>query len=431
MKSRLNLFLTILTGLVLIAAMAGSVLVPMPPSSREQITLGGTRSVVCAVGPSGGGSTVGTSTVHLTDAKDLTAHQVGGAGHDPDSLVTFEAAEKPVVADGTPMLGGVTIYSDSGKTAMVPCVSPASYGIWNGVPINQSATLVLTNVDPAPAVVDVFLLGQSGPIPVPGLRDINISAGSTGTLLLDPLTSSPTPITVVMRVSKGRIAGTIRMAGDAGIEWMAPQPAAESILVITGIPAVEGSRVLTVTNAGDEKATFTLKALTESGDFLPLGDTPIDVSALDVLEMDVTQAIGTQATTLVLTSTAPISASITVKGSDIAIISAQGPLGAGLTFPGVESATLWLSNPTDKRVIVTVASDDGQGNQESTQLVLPPESTASTPYPETGRVVLTAESEAAVHAALVVTGTSVSVIPLTSGSLASVMQVPDLDPGLG
>ena len=72
MKSPLGNILSILAALALVAAIVGSILVPTAPVVRDEITLGGTRTLVCAVGPSGDGA-VGASTVHLTDSKDLVA----------------------------------------------------------------------------------------------------------------------------------------------------------------------------------------------------------------------------------------------------------------------------------------------------------------------------------------------------------------------
>ncbi len=262
--------------LVVGLAVADSVFFPAARLDGSPIDLPVSRMLACPVGD----PALGTTTVKVADQEDFTAGVLNELPAEPQVTATFENPAKPIVVRGSSTVGGISTYTEDSATVAAPCAPPVTTGTWNNVVVDEgtSSNLVLTNVDDGAAVVDVFLYGQEGPLPVPGLSDITLASGVTQTLSIDQLVDSATPVSVQLRASKGRVSAILRTIGPTGYDWQPPQSSADTDLVVVGIPAGDGNRILSVTNTDPaNKATVTVEVLGEGGSFAPLGLDSVEV----------------------------------------------------------------------------------------------------------------------------------------------------------
>lgn len=424
MKKRLGF---ILGFLIVAGAIVASLLAPISQPAPEVVSLPVSRMLACPVGDSNLGKTV----VTVTDQESFVAGELNALPLAPTTNTNIENPAKPVIVRGSSTVGGVSVYSAPDGTLVAPCAPPITSGVWNGVSTQDGATLVFTNVDSSSAVVDIFLYGQTGAISQPGLRDVPVASGATQMLPIDTgLVLSDTPISVQIRASKGRVAAVLRIMGPQGYDWQLPQTSPDVDLIIAGVPSGEGLRTLSVTNTDPtNKAVITVEVLGESGSFAPLGLETIEVPPSRVMSIDVTQALGGQASAVHLASDRPVTATITVTGPDIAGISAQPALNGAVVLPGL-GGTLWVVNPSDDPTTLTLGSDDGQGVASSSDSEIPAHTIVPIPFPTSGTVRVSTESSV-VRTSLVLTDPSWSILPIWGGGLVASVEVPQIAPGLG
>jgi len=408
--------------------MVGAVLLPLPHPTSRQISLPVSRILACPTGD----ANLGKTTITVTDQENFTAGELNALASDPTTQTSFEDPDKVVVVRGSASVGGVSSFAQADTGMAVPCSSPITTGSWNGVMTSQGATLVMTNIDATAAVVDVSIYGQTGQLTPPGLRDIPVASGATQALPIDEdLVTSNTPITVQVRASKGRVLALMRIMGSDGDDWQLPQPSTDTDMTIAGIPAGDGLRTLSVTNTDPStKAEVTVQILGATGPFSPLGLETIEVPPSRVSTVDLTQALGGQASAVHLVSNLPVTATLVVSGSDVAGISAQPPLSGTIVLPPL-SGTLWVANPGTDPATVSLRYEDADGAAQTASASIPPQANASLDFPATGTSVTVSSDSAVLRASLVLTDPGASILPLISGGGDTQVDVPPLAPGLG
>jgi len=403
-----------------------SLLVPVTRPEPQTISLPVSRMLTCPVVAPDQGKTV----VSVADQETFVAGELNALPSDPQTSASLENPSKPVIVRGSATVSGVSVFTktDNGTdhTMAVPCTPPITTGVWNGVSTTSSSALVFTNVDTSSAVMDVFLYSETGPIAQLGLRDISLAPGVTHVLPIDSgLVSSDTPVSVQIRASKGRVAAVLRTMGDQGYDWQLPQTSADTDLLIAGIPAGDGARTLSIANNDPtNKAVITVEVIGESGSFAPLGLETIEIAASRVSTVDITQALGGQASAVHLTSDRPVTATVVMSGDDMAGISAQPGLNGAAVLPGL-GGTLWVANPGDQDTTLTVDSDDG-----SNDFPIIAHTIMSVPFPSAGTVKISTESEV-LRTSLVLTDSGLSILPISGGGIVTSVPAPRVAPGLG
>jgi len=416
---------------VLAAAIAGAVIVPGAQSQTARVSLPVSRVLACPVGdPDNLGS--GKTVVQVADQADFTAGPANGTPSAPATTASFTDPGAPIVIRGSSSVGGIATSTEAGKTIVAPCSPPVTTGVWDGVLTQgQASTLILSNVDATPAMVDVFLYNETGPITLPGLSDITVAPGATVREAIDQLVSSDTPISVSIRTSRGRVSAVLRTVGSQGDDWQLPQVFADTDVVISGIPAGSGTRTLSVTNTDPTaNATVSLEVLSESGAFAPLGLATIQVLPARTMSVDITAALGGQASALHLTSDRPITGTITVMDQDITGIAGQPGLNGSVVLPPI-GGTVWIANPGNTTATVTLQSADKTGATQTKDTTVSANTIASVDLPSTAVWAQLSSGSASVRVSVVKTGSSAFILPVSGGGSVASVEVPRFDPGLG
>lgn len=187
----------------------------------------------------------------------------------------------------------------SEAAALAECAEPR--GSWwftgAGGGLDHGSDLVISNLDPGPAVVDVRLLGREGEVDVAGTRGIPLGAGETRTLAMQDLAPQADELVVEVRSSRGRVVAAVldRFApgpsAAQGVEWLpgTEQPARD--LVLGGVVARAEARTLLVGNPSQRQALVQVRLAGETGTFSPTGLDTLSVAPGAVGSLDLTAVV--------------------------------------------------------------------------------------------------------------------------------------------
>lgn len=291
--------------------------------------------------------------------------------------------------------------------------------------VGRRGRLILANPTDVPAVVDVELWDEAGPIDAPGTQDVGVPARSQRILLLDALAAGSVTTAVHVQSSQGRISAALELRETQeitpqGITYVPAAVPPALNLYVPGVPG-SGQRSLRIVAPGDTDAIVSLQILGPDGAFSPVDQDVLTVTAGTVT--DIPLESGADPAGLRLQSDEPITASVRVVQApedglpDVAYTSASAPL-SGPTpallgrATGGFASTLLLSSvtTTTSRVTVqTLAADGSVAAEEPLEI----------PAGATVPVALVAQGDA--------TSASVIVVPESPGSVVAARQISATD----
>lgn len=220
------------------------------------------------------------------------------------------------VLSGDGALAGSMQYTRDGASAVVACAQPLATGFLQANTAN--ATLVLTNIDDADAIINVSLLGPDGEIDASGLIDLTVAAGSTTSVALGDYASGVVPLGITWQSTVGRVVAWVLVDSDAaGLDLISPTKAESDVVV----PAVPGDATvnLVLTNPSITRAKATVQALTDQGALTVVGGEQVAVEARTTMSLDLTAALQGQTVALRIHSDQPIAVTAVVQaGTDAA-----------------------------------------------------------------------------------------------------------------
>ncbi|TDE15938.1 DUF5719 family protein [Jiangella asiatica] len=281
--------------------------------------------------------------------------------------------------------------------------------------VGRRGRLVLANPTDVPAVVDIELWDEAGPIEAPGTQDVGVPARSQRVFLLDALAPGSVATGVHVATSQGRVAAALEVREMAeitpqGMTYVPASVAPTDELIIPGVPG-QGERSLRIVAPGDTDAIVSLQILGPDGAFSPVDQDVLTVTAGTVADIPIDT--GTDPTAIRLRSDEPITAAVRVVQPvedglpDLAYTAASRPL-SGPTpallnrVSGGFTSALLLTSATTSTAQVTVRTLAADGSVAAEE---PLEIPAGTTVP----VAVTPQGEAAT--------TSVVVVPDTPGSV--------------
>jgi hypothetical protein len=237
--------------------------------------------------------------------------------------------------------------------------------------VGQRATLVVTNTAGAPAVVDVTVWTEDGPVAAAGPQDLGIPPTGSREVSIDAVASGSDRTAVHVEVSLGRVGAFLALrevdgADPLGLTWVAPSEPPSTLAYVPGVPRF-GERVLRLLNPADQDAIASVRAVAGAGPFTPVGLEAIDVPAGQVVDVDL-EPVGDEALAVEVSSTQPVVSAVRLR---------QTP-GSGLSDIAVVGSTPALETPSASRISV---ADDRSSRVVIT--ALPEEVPDGAPGPET------------------------------------------------
>ena len=271
------------------------------------------------------------------------------------SLETTDSAPAPVLDATGEVAAGLFGYRSDQlglARAVGGCVAPRA-GWWftgAGAGLDHLSELVLTNVDPGPAVIDIRVLGENGEIEALDTRGVVVAPGETKRVPLTDIAPQNDEVVVHVQASRGRVAAAVsdrfaaRPGGTAGIEWITGPDEPRRLLRLAGLPADATRRTLLVGNPSELEALVDLEVSGARGSFVPTGFTTLSVPPGSVRAVDVTDLFtGEEETSVRLTSQVPVVGTVrSVQGADSSYAGTVRPLDDDAAVPVVAGADVTL-----------------------------------------------------------------------------------------
>ena len=365
----------------------------------------------------GGSGTL--SVAPLAGAATKTAIQRG-------VLTTLPAAGKATVVDaaGPAAAGhfGVLVDHSHGALAALRCSPPRSTWWFTGAAgtLDHGSRLLVANVDPGPAVVDVRVLGEQGPVDTVGTRGITLAPDSVRTFSLTGIAPKGQDLAVEVRASRGRVVAAVADSyavgpgAPVGSDWLPDQRVPSRVVRIAAVP--QGSRpTLLLTNPSSLTALVGMRVEGPNGIFTPTQHAQVQVPAHSTRAVDISPAVGHETAGLLLRSRVPVVATVrSLAAGDSLHAAAVRPLedaAAAAWPPGVRSRLLLTAGALP--ATASVAAYDERGHRlAGTVLHLAPGSTVSWRPPGHAGYLTVTPGDGAVHGAVVLTGSGVAEVPL-------------------
>jgi hypothetical protein len=325
--------LPLLLALVLLGVRPDAPAVVHTPPRTSALT---TSSVICPSALADGsalrvGSAAGAGgTLALTTDGEATSADVG-----PGRVTQVPGRDAPVVVTGSGALapGLVAGLASSRPFTALDC-APAAAGQWFtgvGAGPTHASVLELTNPTPAPAVADVDVLSDQGPLDIPALRGIAVEGHSHVRLDLGAVVPRTGDLALHAVVQRGQLGIAVRDRGErltggtTTEDWLPAQPRPARRNLLLGVQPGSGRHTLTVANDSDDQVTARLRLVTDGSVFAPSGVEPIVVPPHsvartfldDLLAGDVAEdAVGVE-----VDADRPVTASLrSVVGGDLSIL---------------------------------------------------------------------------------------------------------------
>jgi len=399
------------------------------------------RSTVVCPGSLGDGDRVAVGSarageVSLDDrAATVPAHgaDVGTAGADP----------VVVTATGDAAPGLVATRWASDPVAATSCGSPHADQWFTGLGAGPShdSFVVLVNPNPGPAVADLTVLGDTGPINVPALRGIAVAGHSSQEVDLGAVMPTQSSLALHAVVERGQVAISVRdraahLIGESHDEdWLPGQGSPSRDALLLGLAAGNGSRVLTVANPTDQEVTASVRLVSANSVFTPDNAPTLDIGPQSVSRVDLADVLDSAHTDGVVgvevVASGPVTASLrSLVDGDLSLIT-RSPVTAAAASVLVPTGTkdLVLGGATGVGA-VTVVSRDASGRELSSKRVaISPQQGLTLALPSGAVRVDVTPERTQIRGSVVVHGAGgVAVVALSPQHLTS--RVPFVKPGL-
>ena len=372
----------------------------------------------------------------------------------------------PFVARGegslAPALGAglvTQVTGGRGRGLLATACTPPSGESWfvgGGGSVGRRTTVLLTNPDSTPALVDVEVFGPSGPVVARGGEGVLVPPQSQKTLRLDVLVpgTSRTALHVVARA--GRISAAVEDIDTLGLiprgsDYVPQTMAPSTRVVVPGLlGGTTGTRLLQVAAPGDADAIVNVHLVATDGTFAPDSAALLEIPAGSVAQVDLAPFLdGVAATGVLLESDVPVVAGVRTvlpasnDGAEVTYTAGVPALtGAAAFGPLVvddthEAVLLLTATEADGLVTVTEIGDAGPVDRE---VVVPGGTTLVVPLlgsvEGAGLVVATVDGSGPVEAAVLLSSAQAggrlrASVPLRPGVTTVTVPAVRPDPATG
>ena len=280
-----------------------------------------------------------------------------------------------VTATGSAAVGrtGSQVDRARGTSALSAreCATPR--GRWwftgGGADLDHSSELVLANVDPGRAVVDIVVHGPEGEVPTLGTRGVTLEQGDVRSFEMVELAPQAEDLSVRVEAARGRVvAGMSDSFSDGpaaaeGLEWLPAQAEASRVLRLAPLPRRAAGRSLVVANPSDREVLVEVEVSGEGGAFAPADAAQLRVPPGAVVSSDLSAAVGRDASAVVLRAPVPVAATVrSVTDGDTSYAAATPPLtgpAAAILARGASASVQLTAAGTGGRVEVVAYDETG------------------------------------------------------------------------
>jgi len=271
-----------------------------------------------------------------------------------------------------------TVSSGPARSLQSVACSPAGDNAWyvgGGASVGRRSVLMLSNIDAAPATVDIAVYtsaGMSQPTPVQG---VTVQPRSELTFALDQLVPGAVATAVHVSTSSGRVASALvdnQVNGlqPLGADWVPATAAAGLGAVLTGIPGdADAKTTLSLVVPGADDAVVNVHLVTTQGTLSPGPLQALTAAAGKLTSVTIPTALAAGPYAVVVEADRPVVAGIrTVRPAghagahpDFSYAAAADPMASPLVLAAVahtlaNGTVLQLTAPGDSDVAVAVTT---------------------------------------------------------------------------
>lgn len=327
-----------------------------------------------------------------------------------------------------------------GNLSALPCLLPRSTWWFTGAgaTLDHTSRLVIANVDPGPAVVDVRVLGEHGPLDTVGTRGITVAPNSVHTLSLTDIAPQGENLAIEVQASRGRVAAAVSDSFAAspgaapGTDWLPDQRLPSRVVRVAPTPSRGSRPTLLLANPSSLTALVDVRIQGHNGVFTPTENAQIQIAPDSTRSIDLGSAFRHGAAGVLLRSRVPVLATVRSLASGDSLY-------AGAVRPLESPGSAAWSSAAHPQLLLTagalpataaVAAFDRSGHQvATTELQLSAGSTTSWKPPARADYLTVTPSQGAVHGAVVLNGAGVAELPLRGVPIH--VQRPAVHPGTG
>ena len=408
---------------------------PVARGTRASAALGLAPAARGLTVPDGGAVTVGPVT---SDGRPMDVPR--------GSLRPLTPADGPAAdATGGSAAGLFGYRVDAGRTTLGVTTCPAPRAQWwftgAGAGLDHSSSLLLANLDPGPAVLDIAVLGPDGPVDTVATEGITLAPHSVRAVPLADIAPQTDDLAVSVRTSRGRVVASVddgyaaKASAGRGQEWLAGTDLPSRTLRLDGISGTADTSTLLVANPSDLEAVVRARVAGKSGTFTPEGLDAITVAPGAIKAVDLSKMLPAhEPVALRLRSRVPVVASVrTVESGrfdDHAYATPVAPLAgpaAAPLVPGADASVQLTAGAVASTATLT-AYDAKGGRVDSTTLDVAATATATWSPRKGGAYVVVEPTKGRVHGAVTYTGDGVATVPLVA--LPFRVERPTVRPGI-
>ena len=352
---------------------------------------GGQRSEVLSVAAPGiEGADGGTLRIALAGGQEREVRPERGVVRD----VAGAAADAPALvvdAEKGAAVGRTTSRFDRDSSGLAAQECSSSRSRWwftgAGASLDHTSDLVLANVDPGPAVVDVVVRGADGEVDSVGTRGMTIAPGEVLTMPLVDVAPQSEELSIQVDAERGRVVAAVDdsfaagAGGSPGGEWIPSQEEPSRTMVLGPLPQRADRRTLVVANPTGREALVDLQVSGQSGSFAPAGAEQLRVPAGAVATADLTSAVGSDPSAVRLSSPVPVTATLrSVEAGEVSYAAVVPPLsGAAIALvPDGVSGAMHLTSAGGAAATASLSAHAADGAEvDRTELSVPPGATAA------------------------------------------------------
>ena len=325
---------------------------PTPADQGEVVSQPLSGSAEPAVVPlSGPGSVVpGLNNRVQGDALVVTASGAVAAGLEVEQVARGESG---------PQRGLAGLRCEAPRTE--------SWFVGGATTVGRDTTVVLSNPDDTPAVVNISVITGSGSVDErPGLG-LTVPPHGRISYALDLIAPDRSALAVHVVAERGRVATAVKFTSmdgrtGAGADWVPQALPPATHVVVPGLPAADGGqRFLQVSNWGPDDTTVSLRVTTRNAQFVPSGMAAVLVKAMSSTTVRMDQAMGPDPATVEVTSDgAPVVAGgRAVDVQPDSAITEVSFAGSAVPLAGPAVLTdLVIDRPTESGLILTALGED-------------------------------------------------------------------------
>lgn len=404
------------------------------PSALDGTDGGRTRLAIGSA--AGAAGTLTAVTEGRDESREVTVtpgHVTGLAARDEPVTVTGTGAQAPGIVAGLSSTKPLTAYD----------CAPVSAGQWFtgvGAGPTHASVLELVNPNAGPAVADVTVLGDEGPVDAPALRGITVDGHSRVRLDLGTVVPTASDLALHAVVARGQLAMAVRDRGErltggtTTEDWLPAQQRPGRRNLLLGVQPGAGRHTLTVANDGDGQVTATLRLVTPGSTFAPEGLDPIVVEPHSVTRVSLDDllagGLAKDAVGVEVDAPSPVTSSLrSVVDGDLSILAPGTRVFTATTLPVPGGPQRLVLAGADASGVAVVQARTADGRRLLERRVdLAPDRAAVLGLPADAAVVDVTPEGTAVRGAVLATGGGSAVVRLRQ--LVRAGDVPAVGPGL-